>query len=148
LSEFILQVLVFVILLLRLTEFFLYGAVSAFAAELRRRDDRALRGGHAHDLVGDTVRRMLERIVSGADFELRLNGTGQARGGWLVSAHPPGRKEWELAEVPRAAGRFSSRAYAFRAGILLGVVMLVLEEAPLPQQLEHCLITDAPLKHE
>ena len=56
-------------------------ARGALAADLL---GRRIRGGHArrgrqHYLVGDAVSLMLQRIVNGADFKFRLNGTKEPR---------------------------------------------------------------------
>jgi hypothetical protein len=55
-------------------------AGNAFAAHLQQR-----RGGQRNPragmriTVGDAVRLMLHRIIDGADFEFRLNGSGETR---------------------------------------------------------------------
>jgi hypothetical protein len=65
-----LQARMFLARLLRLA----FGATSTAAANAL---ELWLR--HAHYLVGDAVRFVLERVIDGADLELRLKGTGKGR---------------------------------------------------------------------
>src|SRR5262249_43482303 len=53
---------------------------SPFAGELQRRGSEGdIRVRHAHQLLGDSIRLMLQRIIDGPDFEFRLNGSGETR---------------------------------------------------------------------
>src|SRR5262245_24373696 len=133
--------------------FFLSLAGSAFAAHLRwRGTKRHLRHRHAHHLFGNPIRLMLQRIIDGADFEVRLNGRpGEARCQKLgrrleFAAHPLGRKGRYLAEIPSKAARSSFASHAFRADVLPGIAVLVLDETLSPQKPEHRLVADRPLK--
>src|SRR5271170_1001108 len=129
-----------------LVKLYLLLAFRAFAADLRRgRRKRALWRRHTHYLLSDSIRLMLQRIIDGADFEFRLNGFGETRCrklGWLLefAAHPLGRKERYLAEIPSEAARSSFGTRAFWADILPGSALLVLEETLSPQKPEHRLV--------
>ncbi len=78
-------------------------------------------GRHAHYLLRDAVSLMLQRIVNGADMELRLNGDGEAQRKNSRRLNRSGRqvrKERELADIRR--GR------CFPAGHLRGIVLIVM----------------------
>src|SRR5260370_10756585 len=95
---------------------------------------------------------MLQRIIDGADFKFRLNGSREARCRELgrrleFAAHPLGRKAPYLAEIPSKAARSSFGTHAFRADVLPGIAVLVLDETLSPQKPEHRLVADRLLKH-
>ena len=108
---------------------------------------------HPHHLIGNAIRLMLQRIIDGADFEFRLNGRpGEARCRKLgrrleFAAHPLGRKGRYLTEIPSKAARSSFGTHAFRADVLPGIAVLVLDETLSPEKPEHRLVSDRPLTH-
>src|SRR5262245_12351668 len=58
---------------------FLLLAGDTFAADLRSRRGRSnLRRRHAHHMIGDAVRLMLQRIIDSAHLEFSLDWTGEA----------------------------------------------------------------------
>ena len=79
------------------SELVLLLAIRAFTAELGRSRGNGEAGlGHAHHLIGDAIRLVLERIIDLPDDQLRLN----KRMWRLMSGRPVGRKHWDLTEIP------------------------------------------------
>ena len=98
------------------------------AAELRwSGSDGDVGGWHEHHLICDAICLTLKRIVDLSDGELGLYDTWQARcaeGGsrfWLV--FPVGRKYWDLAEIPRDAGRCPSGGHIRRVSLLFAMAL-------------------------
>jgi hypothetical protein len=92
---------------LSLNLFFFLFAGLALSAYPRRRGGSGYpdhRGGHAHHLVSDSVRLLLQRVIQLSDGELCLNDPSQGRlcgrGGRFSSPCSVSRKDRDRAEIP------------------------------------------------
>jgi hypothetical protein len=120
-----------------------YATVAAGARPLQ------LRCGHAHHLVGDAIRLMLQWIINGTDFESSLNGTKETRcrkiSRYLKPLCTAWGKNWDFAEIPRRLRLWAG--YACNIVLVFGRAGLVPGHTRMPRQKSTNLRWDMPLQH-